>query len=220
MTETALSDLATAAAAGSGHRPAAEYVLVGMPDVNGQLRGKAMRGPAFETALRDGAVLTDLLLAIDPVDAPIIDYEGFGIKGGSADVELRLEEATLRELSWQPGWRVCLATPLGADGEPSELGSREAARRTLAARAQLGYEVRAAFEYEVRLRDGDGAPLSSGLSYTFTELARFDAFIAALEPALETLDVELAGIHTEAPAYSSSTSRRATDSAPPTTRCS
>ena len=198
MTDAALSDLATAAATGPGDRPAAEYVLVGMPDVNGQLRGKAMRGAAFETALREGAVLTDLLLAIDPVDAPIIDYEGFGINGGSADVELRLEEATLRELSWQPGWRVCLATPLGADGEPSELASREATRRTLAAIAGLGYEVRAAFEYEVRLRDGDGAPLSSGLSYTFTELARFDAFIAALEPALETIGVELAGIHTEA----------------------
>ncbi len=198
MTEAALTDLATAAVAGPGHRPGAEYVLVGMPDVNGQLRGKAMRRPAFETALRDGAVLTDLLLAIDPVDAPIIDYEGFGIKGGSADVELRVEEATLRELSWLPGWRVCLATPLGADGEPSELASREATRRALAAIAELGYDVRAAFEYEVRLRDADGAPLSSGLSYTFTELARFDAFIAALEPALETLGVELAGIHTEA----------------------
>jgi glutamine synthetase len=196
MTETALPDLA--AAASSAGAPGAEYVLLGMPDVNGQLRGKAMRRPAFEAALRDGAVLTDLLLAIDPVDAPIIDYEGFGIKGGSADVELRVEEATLRELSWLPGWRVCLATPLGADGGPSELASREATRRALAAMAELGYEVRAAFEYGVRLRDGGGAPLSSGLSYTFTELARFDAFIAALEPALETLGVELAGIHTEA----------------------
>jgi glutamine synthetase len=198
MTETALADLAAAAAARGADRPTGEYVLVGMPDVNGQLRGKAMRRTAFEAALRDDAVLTDLLLAIDPVDEPITDYEQFGIRAGSGDVVLRVEEASLRELAWLPGWRVCLATPLDQNGNPSELGSREVCRRALAGLAELGYDARAAFEYEIRLRDADGHPLSSGLSYSFIELGRFNAFLAKLEPALATLGVELAGIHTEA----------------------
>jgi len=198
LTESAISDLAAVAAAGAESRPDGEYVLVGMPDVNGQLRGKAIRRPAFEAALRDGAPVTNLLLAIDPVDEPITDYERFGIRAGSADVVLRVEEATLRELSWLPGWWVCLATPLGPDSEPVELASREVTRRALTGMAKVGYDVKAGFEYEVRLRDREGAPLSSGLSYTFTELARFHAFIASLVPALDALGVDVAGIHTEA----------------------
>ena len=54
MTEAAVSELAAVAAATADRRPSGEYVLVGMPDVNGQLRGKAIRRPAFEAALRDG----------------------------------------------------------------------------------------------------------------------------------------------------------------------
>ena len=45
-----------------------EFVLLGMPDVNGSLRGKALSRDAFEAAVRDGTVTTDLLLGLDPVD--------------------------------------------------------------------------------------------------------------------------------------------------------
>jgi glutamine synthetase len=197
VSDVAVSELAAAAETGSA-RPSGEYVLVAMPDVNGQLRGKAMRPAAFEQAVRDGAVMTDLLLALDPTDTPITDYERFGIRSGAGDLVLRLDQSTLRELSWLPGWRICLATPLGPDGLPSELSSRELARAALDRMSELGYDARAAFEYEVRLRDGAGAPLSSGLSYSFAELPRFDAFIARLEPALDVLGVELAAVHTEA----------------------
>ena len=48
-----------------------EFVLLVIPDVNGSLRGKALRPDAFEAALRHGTVMTDLLLALDPLDTPI-----------------------------------------------------------------------------------------------------------------------------------------------------
>ncbi|MEX2405951.1 MAG: glutamine synthetase, partial [Actinomycetota bacterium] len=63
-----------------------EFVLLGIPDVNGSLRGKALRPQAFEAALKHGTVMTDLLLGLDPVDAPITDYDGFGIRTGAADL--------------------------------------------------------------------------------------------------------------------------------------
>jgi glutamine synthetase len=198
VSDVALSELAAAAEAGPARGPSGEYALVGMPDVHGQLRGKALRPAAFEQALREGAVMTDLLLALDPTDEPITDYDWVGIRSGSADVAIRLDPSTVRELSWLPGWRICLATPLGPDGRPSEVSSRELARNALGRMSELGYEVRAAFEYEVRLRDGAGAPLSSGLSYSFEEVTRFQAFMARLEPALAALGVELAAVHTEA----------------------
>src|SRR2546425_10398894 len=176
----------------------AEFVLLGIPDVNGSIRGKAFRPAAFESALRHGTVMTDLLLGLDPVDTPITDYERFGIRTGAADLLVEPDPETLHELSWRPGWRICLATPRWPDGSPCEFAPREVLRRVLGAMADLGYEVLAALEYEIRLRDSEGRPLSSGISYSLAELGRFDAFVAALVPALEGLGIELAALHTEA----------------------
>ncbi|MDP9225077.1 MAG: hypothetical protein M3P18_14755, partial [Actinomycetota bacterium] len=72
-----------------------EFVLLGIPDVNGSIRGKALRPAAFESALRDGTVMTDLILGLDPVDTPISDYEGFGIRSGAADLLVQPEPDTL-----------------------------------------------------------------------------------------------------------------------------
>ena len=175
-----------------------EFVFVGLPDVNGSIRGKAFRPEAFDAVLRDGTMMTDLLLALDPTDTPITDYVRFGIRSGAGDLLVRPDASTLHELTWRPGWRICLATPSWRDGRPCELASREVLRRVLAGLADLGYEALAALEYEVRLFDSDSNPLSSGLSYSFSELRRFEAFVAALAPALDGLGIELSAVHTEA----------------------
>jgi glutamine synthetase len=170
--------------------PDQEFVLLGMPDVHGSIRGKALRPPAFQSAVDNGAVMTDLWLGLDPVDTPISDYEHYGIRTGAPDLLIAPEIETLHELTWRPGWRICLATPSWPDGSRCDLASREVLRDALAAMGALGYEVLAAFEYEVRLSDRDGEPLSSGLSYHLNEIGRFDALLSSLVPALEGLDVE------------------------------
>ena len=191
---TSLSELA--AAAGADSRSEGEFVLLGMPDVNGSVRGKALRPQAFEAALAGGSVMTDLLLALDPTDTPITTYERFGIRSGAGDLIVHPDPSTVRELVWLPGWRICLCTPAWADGSACELSSREALRGVLAQMAALGYETMAAFEYEVRLVDAAGQPLSSGLSYSLGEISRFNEFARALLPALEALGVELSALHT------------------------
>jgi glutamine synthetase len=196
VTELSLSELAATAreVAGTG----AEFVLLGMPDVHGSVRGKALRPDAFEAAVAKGAVMTDLLLALDPTDEPITTYERFGIRSGAGDLLVHPDPQTLRELSWLPGWRICLCTPAWPDGSPCELSSRETLRRALELMAAQGFQTRSAFEYEIRIRDGDGRPLSSGLSYSMGEIARFERFVAALVPALDALGVALSAVHTEA----------------------
>src|SRR4030088_1625010 len=175
-----------------------EFILVGFPDVNGSIRGKALRPAAFESAVRDGTVMTDLLLALDPTDTPISDYTKFGIRSGAGDLLVRPEVSTLHDLTWRPGWKICLATPSWPDGSRCEIASREVLRSVLAGLSELGYEAVAAVEYELRLLDADGKPLSSGLSYSLGELGGFDAFVRALAPALDALGVELSAVHTEA----------------------
>jgi glutamine synthetase len=175
-----------------------EYVLLAMPDMNGYLRGKALSTRAFEAAAEDGTVMTDLLLGLDPVDVPIDTYEGFGIRSGAADLVVRPELDTQRELTWRPGWHVCLATPSWSDGSPCQLSSRETLVRALAGLADVGYTARAALEYEVRIWDANDRPISSGISYSIVEAGRYHELVSALEPALEALGVELSAVHTEA----------------------
>jgi glutamine synthetase len=174
------------------------YVLLGMPDMNGSLRGKALSTAAFDEAVKEGTVMTDLLLGLDPVDTPIATYEDFGIRSGAGDLVVRPETDTLHPLTWRPGWQVCLATPSWRDGSPCELASREVLQGALSAAAELGYDARAAFEYEVRIWDGDGQPLSSGISYSLVEAGRYHELVSALGPAFDALGVELTAIHTEA----------------------
>jgi glutamine synthetase len=193
---SSLSDLV--AAAREVDKRGGEFVLLGMPDVHGSVRGKALRPAAFEAALEKGTVMTDLLLALDPTDEPITTYERFGLRSGAGDLLVHPDPATLRELSWLPGWRICLCTPSWSDGRPCELSSREALRGALGQMEAQGYDALAAIEYEVRVRDGEDRPLSSGLSYSMGEIARFERFVAALVPALEALGVELSAVHTEA----------------------
>ena len=176
----------------------AEFVLLGIPDVNGSIRGKALRPAAFDSAVRHGTVMTDLILGLDPVDTPIADFEGFGIRTGAADLLVHPEPETLHELTWRPGWRVCLATPSWPDGTPCDFAPREAFRHVLDEMGELGFEAMAALEYEIRLWDGGGQPLSSGISYSLTEIGRYGEFVSQLVPALEALGVELSAVHTEA----------------------
>jgi glutamine synthetase len=173
----------------------AEFILLGFPDMHGSIRGKALTLSAFEAAVRDGTQFTDLLLALDPTDHPITDYDRFGINTGAGDLRVRAEPDTLRELTWRLGWRVCIATPYWPDGSPCTLASREVLKRVL---ADLDYDTLAAFEYEIRLSDANGEPLSSGLSYSVGETFRFDEFVTRLTPALRGLGIELGAVHTEA----------------------
>ena len=175
-----------------------EFVLLAIPDMNGSLRGKALRPAAFDAAVRSGTVMTDLILGLDPVDTPITDYERFGIRTGAADLLVTPDAETLRDLAWRPGWRICLATPTWPDGSPCDFASREVFRAVTGDVRSLGYDVMAAIEYEVRIWDEQGAPLSSGISYSLNEIGRYERFVDALVGALRALDVELSAVHTEA----------------------
>src|SRR4029453_19213107 len=77
-------------AGGAAPRPGGFFRL-GLPDVHGSIRGKALRRDAFERAVIEGAVITDLLLALDPIDVPISDYDAIGIRSGAGDLVIRPE---------------------------------------------------------------------------------------------------------------------------------
>ena len=193
-----LTSPVTGAESSPGGPSDAEFVLLGMPDVNGSIRGKAFRPDAFRSALSRGTVMTDLWLALDPADEPITTYERFGILSGAADLIVQPEPDTLHPMAWRPGWSVCLATPSWPDGTLCDLASREVLRASLRSMKELGYEVLAAFEYEIRIWDDASGPVSNSISYSLAEIGRYDEFLARLVPALDGLGIELEAVHTEA----------------------
>jgi glutamine synthetase len=174
------------------------FVLLAIPDVNGSLRGKALRPEAFDAAVRDGTVMTDLILGLDPVDAPISDFEEFGIRTGAADLLVEPDPDTVHDLAWRPGWRVCLATPRWPDGTPCAFAPREVLRTVLEDVSSLGFEVLSAIEYEIRIWDEQDEPLSSGISYSLAEIGRYERFLDGLLAGTAALGVEVTAVHTEA----------------------
>lgn len=175
-----------------------QFILLAIPDINGAIRGKALRKPAFDSAVERGAALTNLLLALDPEDNPITDYEDIGFRSGAEDLIIRPDVDTLRPLSWAPGWSICLATPSWPDGRPCVLSSRELLRHVLDRLGGMGYEMLAAVEYEVRFTDADGRAMSNGISYHAPEMSRLRELLARLTEATEALGIELTAAHTEA----------------------
>jgi glutamine synthetase len=178
--------------------PGEEFVLLAIPDMHGSLRGKALRPAAFEAAVESGTVMTDLILGLDPNDTPITDYERFGIRTGAADLVVRPEPETLRDLTWRPGWKICLATPSWPDGSPCTIASREVFRSVLDDVGDLGYDMLSAIEYEIRIRDAHGDPTSSGISYSLGEIGPYQPFLDEVIRATEALGVEVSAVHTEA----------------------
>src|ERR1700761_5289752 len=119
-----------------------EFVFLGMPDLHGALRGKALSRGAFEALLSGGgAMQTDLLLALDPVDEPIADHLELGLRSGAADLPIEPAPPTLRPLAWRPGWQVCVATPHWADGRLCDVAPRNVLARALRALEQDGTEA-------------------------------------------------------------------------------
>lgn len=177
---------------------AGTYTMLCVPDVQGSLRGKALRPAAFEAAAESGVAQTDLLLALDPVDTPITDLAGFGVRSGSGDLIVRPVPETLHDLAWRPGWRICLGTPFWRDGSDCALAPREVLRAALGRLKAQGFRALAAFEYEIRVSSLEGRASSSGISYSALELRELRDYADALVPALEGLGVELTAVHTEA----------------------
>jgi glutamine synthetase len=175
-----------------------ERVMVAVCDVHGALRGKLVAREAFERARSRGLAMTDLILALDPTDAPIESYRTIGIRSGAADLRLWPDESTLAPLTWRPGTWICLAEARWADGSMCELASREVARRVLDDLEGRGMRSLAAFEYEVRVREQAGGWLTSGLSYSLEQLGMLGDLVDQLPGALEALGVELTALHTEA----------------------
>ena len=156
------------------------FVLLGMPDVHGSVKGKALRPDAFEAALaarhgddRPAARRSTRSTRRSPTTSASASARARAIWSCTPI------PAHVRELTWLPGWRICLCTPMWPDGSPCELSSREALRGVLeqmTAQSATTCWRRSSTRFDCATPTI--APLSSGLSYSLGEVARFERFVA------------------------------------------
>ena len=186
--------------------PGAPVQLVAF-DLDGVPRGKLLTRDKALAALREGFGFCDVVFGWDIADAP---YDGAGLVGwgaGYPDARATVDAATLRQTPWADGRPLLIADFSG--GHLADACPRSLLRRVSAQAADLGYGIRAGFEYEwfnfretpdslAAKRGAPPTPITPGMhGYSVLRPAAEPAFHQALWTDLAAFGTPLEGLHTE-----------------------
>lgn len=177
----------------------AKRVRIGIFDLDAILREKAVGAAKAETLIRDGYTFSDVLFEWDTAE---VTYTG----GAFADEAAPIDPTSGRCYPFAPDTALFLADFAGphAPFSPRRLAEAQVRRA-----AEMGYGVRAGFEYEFSLfeetpeslREKDFRnPRSFAVgnrTYSALTPAVEDGFLSDLRETLETADIELDSFHTE-----------------------
>lgn len=182
------------------------HVKVGLFDVDGVMRGKSMSREKFFSSLETGFGFCDVVLGWDSQDQLYDSVKFTGWHTAYPDAPVRIVPESCREVDGEPGTLLFLvefAPPADA------LCPRGVLRRVLGKARSLGFEARAALEYEVFLFDEtpdsvrakgyrDLRPITPGhFGYSVLRSSVHADFHQALLGACEAMDMSLEGLHTE-----------------------
>jgi len=182
------------------------HVKVGLFDVDGVMRGKYMSRDKFFSALDKGFGFCDVVLGWDSQDQLYDNVKFTGWHTAYPDAPVRILPETCREVAGEPETLLFLAEFVPP---AEELCPRGVLRRVLAKARRMGFEARAALEYEVFLFDETPdsvrakgyrnlQPITPGyFGYSVLRTSVHADFHQSLLAACETMDMPLEGLHTE-----------------------
>lgn len=185
-----------------------KHIKLGLTDMDGVIRGKYMSRDKFFSALDNGFGFCDVVLGWDSSDKlyenPGVDYTGWHT--GYPDAPVRILPETCRELHDEPDMLFFLAE--FAD-QAEQICPRGILRKTIDKAANMGFKVKAAFEYEFFLFDETPdsvrdknyqnlQPLTPGFfGYSMLRSSVYSELYHDLLAMCETMDFPLEGLHTE-----------------------
>ncbi|MEV4258042.1 glutamine synthetase family protein [Spirillospora sp. NPDC049652] len=172
-------------------------VVLGWVDTSGITRVKTVPVPRLEHAAAWGVGMSpcfDVFLLDDSVVSG--RYSG----GPVGDLRLHPDLDRLVRLAALPGWAWAPAGRFTQDGTVHPLDFRAVLAREVERLADLGWSVRAAFEIEWCLSDGDGegfTPACNGPAYGMTRLTELSGYLRDLLGALDRTGVHVEQLHPE-----------------------
>jgi glutamine synthetase len=129
-------------------------VLLAVPTMLGQLKGKRLDAPRFLKTIKDGAEMCAYVLATD-VDMEALDgFELTGWERGFGDVHIVPDLATIRRLPHMPGTVLIHADALHRSGLPVDVAPRTMLRTQIGRLRDLGLDVKVGVESELMLYRG------------------------------------------------------------------
>ncbi len=185
-----------------------DHVKVGLFDIDGVMRGKYMSRDKFFSALDKGFGFCDVVLGWDSNDQ-LYENPGVEITGwhtGYPDAEVRIIPESCREVAGEEGMLLFLAE---FDGEASTVCPRGMLRRVLDKAASMGFDCKAALEYEfflfnetpdsVREKHYQNLqPATPGFfGYSMLRNSVHSDWYQELLSTCQTMDFPLEGLHTE-----------------------
>src|SRR5574342_910388 len=160
-------------------------------DNGGITRGKATHIEGLRSRINDGIGLTVAMQAMNMLDQ-LAAVEGMGPVG---EIRLVPDPETFRVLTYAPHTAAMTVDMCNQDGSPWEACPRSFLKRQIAACAEAGFTVRAAFECEFTLatRNADGtyAPLDESLCFSSVGMTTTAHVIDVIVAALEAQGIEV-----------------------------
>jgi len=169
-----------------------EFVRFEQSDTHGISRSKLIPAAHVEHFARDGLNFLLGQLGFD-AQGGVAPGTGYLEDVGFPDSRIFPDPATFRVLPWADATARLICEPHFYDGRPAGAAPRYVARRQIEALHDLGYRVRAGYEYEFYLRDAEmGEPPYQGIQIFATLRNEFDGgFVRQIVRDLQAVDVDI-----------------------------
>lgn len=169
-----------------------EYVRFEQSDLHGMSRSKTVPTRHFRRFAENGLSFFGGLLGLD-VQGELAPGTGYLEERGYQDQLIFSDPRTLAPTPWLTRTARVLAEPSWPDGSPVGAGPRYVLRQLLQRLTDMGYSVRASFEYEFYVVDSEtDEPVFEGTEMFWSVQNEFDpTFMSELNDSLSTVGVDV-----------------------------
>ncbi|WP_055612210.1 glutamine synthetase family protein [Streptomyces phaeochromogenes] len=188
-------------------------VLLAVPNMLGQLKGKRLDASGFLKTIEDGseggAEVCAYVLATDVDMEPLDGFELTGWEAGFGDFGVVPDLATIRRLPYMPGTVLVHADALHHSGLPIDVAPRTMLRTQIDRLTKLGLDVKVGLESEFMLYQGTAQQAHAAgyralepvaphnLDYALDHPVALTDFLDDLEEALRDTSTPVEAVKTE-----------------------
>lgn len=182
------------------------YTKMAVFDTDGIMRGKYVDRAKFLSCCANGFGFCDVVLGWDSADTLFDNTKASGWHTGYRDAPVTLDLSTLRRIPFEPNTILVLG---GFSGDYAGVCARGALERVLAFGKSLGFDAKAALEYEFFLFEETPdsvrakgyrnlKPLTPGMfGYSMLRSSVHDGLHRDIIDTFRAMDCDIEGLHTE-----------------------